>query len=103
MKTLNQEKDMLLERAEMLIKTGLEKEFADAMTKRGIPLLASVPGVNSVKMGQGVENPDKFMLLVEWATMEEHIAFSKSTSLAEFLTVIRPYSRGGSMEHFEMG
>lgn len=94
---------MLLERAEILVKTGLEKEFADAMTKRGLLLLAKVPGVKSVNMGQGVENPNKFMLLVEWETKAAQTAFAKTPSLTEFRTVIGPYSIGGSMEHFQMG
>jgi heme-degrading monooxygenase HmoA len=93
---------MLLERAEMLIKDGLEIEFAAAMQERGIPILASVPGVKSVKIGRGVEAPDKFMLLVEWATMDAHIAFTKAPIFNEFRAVIGQFSRGGSMEHFAM-
>jgi heme-degrading monooxygenase HmoA len=94
---------MLLERAELLIKEGLENDFAAAMKERGIPLLASVPGVKSVSMGRGVEDPGKFMLLVEWESLEAHTAFAQSAVFAPFRQVISPYSRGGAMEHFRMG
>ena len=57
---------MLVERSELLIKDGMEKEFAAAMRERGNPLLRDIPGVLSVEMGRGVENPYKFVLLVAW-------------------------------------
>jgi heme-degrading monooxygenase HmoA len=95
---------MLIERAEILVKEGSEKDFAAAMGERGIPLLASTQGVKSVNFGRGIEKPDKFMLLVEWETMEAHIAFTKTPSFTTFREVIGPFSKGGgSMEHFEMG
>lgn len=93
---------MLLERAELLIKSGAETAFAAAMHERGIPLLRGVAGVRSVSMGRGVENPGKFMLLVEWESMDAHAAFSKDSRNASLREVIRPHSQGGSMEHFDM-
>jgi heme-degrading monooxygenase HmoA len=94
---------MLVERSELLIKEGLELDFAAAMAQHGIPLLKAVPGVKSVTMGRGVEHPEKFILLVEWEAMDAHTAFGKAPSNAELRAIIRPFSKGGSMEHFEMG
>lgn len=91
---------MLLERAELLIREGLEAEFAAAMTERGLRALGGVPGVVSVRMGRGVENPVKFMLLVEWQSMDAHKAFTRSADYAVFVDIIKPFSNGGSMEHF---
>jgi heme-degrading monooxygenase HmoA len=93
---------MLLERSEILIKEGMEANFAATMRKRGLALLASVPGVVSVKQGRGVENPGKFMLLVEWESMDAHTAFPKNPIYGEFRQLIGPFSKGGAMEHFEM-
>lgn len=94
---------MLVERSEILVKDGLENDFAAAMSTRGLPLLAGVPGVRSVKLGRGVEHPDKFMLLVEWDSMEAHIAFTKTSGVTAFRELVMPFSKGGAMEHFEMG
>lgn len=93
---------MLLERSELSIKKGLEEDFTTMMNAQGISLLSGLPGVESVSMGRGVENPDKFLLLIEWATMEDHTAFTKAPSFPEFLALLRPYSQGGAMEHFIM-
>jgi heme-degrading monooxygenase HmoA len=94
---------MLLERAELLIKEGQEEGFAAAMQAQGIAILAAVPGVRKVNVGRGVENPGKFMLLVEWESLEAHAAYSKSAVCGEFRAMVGPFSKGGSMEHFRMG
>jgi len=94
---------MPLERAELVIREGAEYEFAAAMGEHGVPLLKSVPGVRSVSFGRGIENPNKFMLLVDWESMAAHAAYNKSPASPALREIIRPYSIGGSMEHFEMG
>jgi heme-degrading monooxygenase HmoA len=95
-------KKVLVERSELLIKEGMEIEFAAVMDERGLPLLAGLPGVNSVKLGRGVENPSKFMLLIEWEAMDAHVAFTKNPAYGEFRQMLGPFSKGGAMEHFEM-
>jgi heme-degrading monooxygenase HmoA len=92
---------MLVERAELTIRAGMEQEFATAMSERGLPLLLAVAGVKRARLGRGVEHPEKFMLLVEWASMDAHQAFPTAPNYAPFRAVIRPYSIGGAMEHFQ--
>ena len=94
---------MLVERSDLLVKEGMEEEFATTMRERGNPLLASFPGVLSVSIGRGVENPDKFMLLVEWDSMDAHDAFRNHPNYGPFREILAPYVKGGAMEHFTMG
>lgn len=93
---------MLTERAELQIKPGSEDDFAAAMRERGIPLLKAVPGVKSARFGRGVENPDKFILLVEWESMDAHRAFQNAAANGELRQLIGPHARGAAMEHFEI-
>ena len=76
----------------------MEEEFAAAMRERANPLLASLPGVRSGNMGRSVENPDKFVLLVEWESMAAHDA-SRTTRTTDPSANSRPFLNGGSMEH----
>ena len=94
---------MLLERTELLINEGQEVAFAATMQAEGIAMLAAVPGVISVNIGRGVENPAKFLLLVEWKNMDAHTAYNKTPVSGALRALIRPFSKGGSMEHFQMG
>jgi heme-degrading monooxygenase HmoA len=93
---------MLLERAELLIREGQEEAFSTAMKDEGVAMLASVPGVRSVTFGRGVESPGKFLLLMEWENMDAHIAYNKTPVSGAIRALIGRFSRGGSMEHFQM-
>jgi quinol monooxygenase YgiN len=93
---------MILERAELLIREGQEEPFAVMMKQQGLSILAGFPGVLSVEFGRGIENPGKFMLLVQWQTMEAHGAYGRSPQCQAFRALIGPFSRGGAMEHFEV-
>jgi heme-degrading monooxygenase HmoA len=94
---------MLLERAEIQVKAGTENDFAAVMAQRGLPLLTAVPGVRSARIGRGVENPSKFLFLVEWETLDAHAAFNTSAVHPEFLSLFAPYAETGLMEHFQFG
>jgi heme-degrading monooxygenase HmoA len=72
------------------------------MAEQGIPLLKDVAGAGDVRFGRGIESPDKFMLLIEWESMDSHLAFTKSSSFAPFRALLAPFTSGGSMEHFDL-
>lgn len=93
---------MLVERSELTVKLGAEQEFLSAITEKGVPLLRSVDGVVSVQIGQGVENPDKFMLLVGWTSMDAHAAYGGTPQSVGLRGIMGPYLTGGAMEHFEL-
>ena len=63
---------MVLEVALIDVLPGQEEAFASAYAK-GHPVLASTPGCRSVRMTRGVESPSRFVLLVEWDTVEAHL------------------------------
>lgn len=94
---------MLLERSELTIRPGNEEAFAEVMRSRGLPILLGVPGVKSASCGRGVENPEKFLILVEWDSLESHTAFRTLPVYPEFGALFAPHSVGGAMEHFLMG
>jgi heme-degrading monooxygenase HmoA len=63
--------DMILEVAVIEVVPGAEHDFADAY--RGIrTVLTSTPGCRSARMTRGVESPSRFVLLVEWDSLEAH-------------------------------
>jgi len=94
---------MILERAEFPVKEGQEATFAEMMAQRGCKLLAGADGCHSVRVGRGVENPSKFILLLEWDSVEHHIALTKTATFDEFKALAGPFFAGPSnMEHFEV-
>ena len=62
---------MVLEVALIDVVPGQEDAFA-ASYRLGHPILASTPGCRSVRMTRGIESPSRFVLLVEWDSVEAH-------------------------------
>ena len=91
----------VLEVADLRISPGSESEFAAAY--RGVrDVLASTPGCRSVRMTQGVETPSRFVLLVEWESVEAHEQnFRDTDRFEQWRGAIGPFFAGPPVvEHF---
>lgn len=62
---------MVLEIAEFSIKPGQEQAFTAAY-REAIALIEVTDGFRSARMTQGIETPTRFVLLIEWDTLEAH-------------------------------
>lgn len=62
---------MVLEVAVITVTPGAEQDFA--LAYRGVrDVVTSTPGCRSVRMTRGIESPSRFVLLVEWDSVEAH-------------------------------
>ena len=62
---------MVLEVADFRVPPGSEQDFETAY--RGVrEVLTSTPGCRSARMTHGIESPTRFVLLVEWDSVEAH-------------------------------
>lgn len=92
---------MVLEVALIEVFPGQEDMFSAAY-KLGHPILAGTPGCRSVRMTRGVESPSRFVLLVEWDSVEAHIDNFRGTErFAQWRALIGPYFANPPLvEHF---
>jgi heme-degrading monooxygenase HmoA len=92
---------MVLEVARIDILPGQESAFAAAYGQ-GRKLLADTPGCQSVRMTRGIESPSRFVLLVEWDSVEAHeVNFRRSDRFTRWRALIGPYfAQPPSVEHF---
>lgn len=94
---------MILERAEIPVKSGQEEAFARMMAERGAGLIGSAEGCRSVRFGRGVESPGTFILLIKWDSVAHHIALTQTEAFEEFKALAGPFFAGPSnMQHFEL-
>ena len=65
-------------------------------------VLESTPGCHSVRMTHGVETPERFVLLVEWDSVEAHDTNFRATDrFTTWRAAIGPYFAGPPVvEHF---
>ncbi|MEU4567371.1 antibiotic biosynthesis monooxygenase family protein [Micromonospora sp. NPDC023956] len=92
---------MVLEVALIDVLPGHEDAFAAAYAQ-GHPVLAGTPGCRSVRMTRGVESPSRFVLLVEWDSVEAHEREFRGTErFARWRALIGPHFAGPPrVEHF---
>ncbi len=92
---------MVLEVALIDITPGQEDDFAAAYGKAH-PILRGTPGCRSVRMTRGVESPSRFVLLVEWDSVEAHLEnFRDTERFGQWRGAIGPYFAGPPVvEHF---
>jgi heme-degrading monooxygenase HmoA len=92
---------MVLEVADIQISPGAEEDFSYAF--RGVrDVLATTPGCRSVRMTHGVETPSRFVLLVEWDSIEAHEQNFRATDrFTRWRAAIDPFfARPPVVEHF---
>jgi heme-degrading monooxygenase HmoA len=93
---------MVLEVAVLEVVPGAEQDFANAY--RGIrQVLTSTPGCRSARMTRGIESPSRFVLLVEWDSVEAHEQeFRGSDRFGQWRAAIGPFlASPPDVQHFE--
>src|SRR5512135_2886081 len=75
-----------------------ERAFAEA---KGI--LSSMPGFKSLELQRCVEAPNRYVLLVRWATLEDHVVgFRRSPQYQEWKALLHHfYDPFPTVEHYE--
>ncbi len=82
---------MILEHALITVRPDSHREFESAMAKARAVISAS-PGFGSLQLHRGVESPDRYLLLVEWDTLEDHtVGFRESPAFTEWRSHIGPF------------
>ena len=92
---------MIIERAIFAIKPGQADDFAKAFGLAG-SLIRAAKGCRKAEMHRGIENPDSFILLVEWETLEDHmVGFRESPAFTEWRALLGPhFASPPAVEHY---
>jgi heme-degrading monooxygenase HmoA len=92
---------MVLEVALIDVIPGQEDAFAAAYAQ-GHPVLAGTPGCRSVRMTRGIESPSRFVLLVEWDSVQAHDDNFRATErFVRWRALIGPhFANPPLVEHF---
>jgi len=94
---------MVLEMAVLDVRESQGGEFKAAFEKAS-PLIASIDGYISHTLHQCIETPDRYLLLVEWETLEAHtIGFRQSEVYQEWKALLHHfYDPFPTVEHYEL-
>ena len=82
---------MILEVAILQIKKGLSKEFEISFNEAQ-KIIATINGYVSHQLKKCVEQEDKYILLVNWNTIEDHeVGFRKSPEYQDWKALLHHY------------
>ena len=95
---------MILELADIRIQPGQQAAFDEAIQRGLNTVIAKAKGFESYKIHKGIENPERYILQIFWATLENHtVDFRESPAFAEWRGIVGPFFAGPpTVEHFEL-
>ena len=93
---------MILEVAILNVRAGQEAAFEAAM-RLARPLIEASPGFGKLELRRSIEAPNRYVLLVDWRTIEDHtIGFRQSSRYQEWRKLLHHfYDPFPTVQHYE--
>lgn len=91
---------MVTEHVTLQVKPDQTDDFETAMGE-GRQILEAAVGASNVRLMKGHENPDKYLLLIDWESVGHHEEFTRQPGIEDFRALIGKFMAGKpAMEHF---
>jgi heme-degrading monooxygenase HmoA len=93
---------MIVEFAQLTIRPGSEREF-ETVFSTAIKVLGGSRGYLSHELRRSVETPNRYALIVQWQTLEDHtVGFRGSPAFTQWRAMVGPYFHSPPVvEHFQ--
>ena len=95
---------MILEIADIRIQPGKQAEF-EAAIERGLRTVATrAEGMKGFSVHKCIETPERFVLQIQWETLEAHtVGFRQGPLFAEWRAIVGPFfAQPPLVEHFHL-
>jgi heme-degrading monooxygenase HmoA len=94
---------MILEAAILSVKNGLEADF-EAAFAQAKPIISAQPGFISLQLQKCLEIENRYLLLVNWQTLEAHTeGFRKSNAYQQWKELLHHfYDPFPTVEHYQV-
>ena len=95
---------MILEIADIRIAPGQQAAFEDAIARALSTVASQASGMVGWSVNKGVESPERYVLQIRWATLEDHtVGFRQGPLFAQWRAIIGPFfAQPPQVEHFEL-
>lgn len=95
---------MILEIADIRIQPGKHVEFAAALQHALATVASQAQGMLGFSVHHGIESPDRFVLQIRWATLEDHtVGFRNGPLFTQWRAIIGPFFAGPpQVEHYKL-
>ena len=95
---------MILEIADIRIAPGQQAAFEEALARALTTVASQASGMMGWSVNKGVESPERYVLQIRWATLEDHtVGFRQGPLFAQWRAIIGPFfAQPPQVEHFEL-
>lgn len=95
---------MILEIADIRIQPGQQAAFSEAIQRGLSTVIAHAKGYRGFKVNHGIENPERYVLMIFWDTLEDHtVGFRESEAFAAWRSIVGPFfAAPPQVEHFDL-
>ena len=95
---------MILEVADIRIQPGQQAAFEVAIGRAAGSVISQAAGMLGWTVSRGVESPERYILQVVWATLEDHtVGFRQGPLFAQWRAIVGPFfAQPPSVEHFTL-
>ena len=95
---------MILEVADIRIPPGQQAAFEEAIVRGVTTVISHARGFQGYKVNHSVESPERYLLMIYWATLEDHtVGFRQSPAFADWRAIVGPFfAQPPVVEHFTL-
>jgi heme-degrading monooxygenase HmoA len=95
---------MILELAEITIRPGEQQSFEAAIALGIGTVISRATGFRRASVHKGIESPERYVLQIEWDTLENHtVDFRGSPAFAQWRAIVGPFfAQPPRVEHFTL-
>lgn len=93
---------MILEVADIRITPGRQAEFEAALSEGIAKAISQADGYCSHTVRKGIESPERYLLMIEWRTLEDHtVTFRQGPLFTQWRSIVGPFfAAPPTVEHF---
>ena len=95
---------MVLELADIRIHPGQQAAFDEAIERAVRTVISKAEGFQGYHIHKGIENPERYLLQISWATLENHtVDFRGSAAFTQWRAIVGPFfAAPPTVEHFSL-
>jgi len=95
---------MILEIADIRIAPGQQAAFEAAIQQGIATVISKAQGFRTARVQHGIESPERYVLLIEWDTLEDHtVHFRGGPLFPQWRAIVGPFFASPPVvEHFNL-
>ena len=95
---------MILEIADIRIAPGQQAAFEQAIQHGIATVISKAQGFRTARVQHGIESPERYVLMIEWETLEDHtVHFRGGELFPQWRAIVGPFFASPPVvEHFKL-